>query len=127
MSLRRASDSNRALQVGCFPFFSDEISVSCPTLAHSDSLYSYDYLKTFLFLDSQEKKNQRKRVALKASVRFRAESPNVKQPASPWAGFQRAAALWPPEAFPRTPSSCPLDSPLTTKRRAMRAKETPCS
>ena len=127
MSLLSLAVPHRALPVGCFSFFSNGISASCPTLAQSDSLYSYCYLKPSLFLDSQEKKNQHKRVSLEASVRFRAESPNVKQPASPWAGFQRAAALWPPEAFPRLPAFRSLDFPDTFPRRAKRAKETPCS
>ena len=127
MSLLSLAVPRRALPVGCFSFFSHAIAASCHTHAHSDSLYSYDYLKTFLFLDSQEQKNQRERVSLEAPAPLSAQGPNAKRPASPWAGFQRAAALWPPEAFLRIPSSRPLDSPLTTKRRAKRAKETPCS
>ena len=126
MSLRRASGSNRALPVGCFSFFSTGIAATCPTLAQSDSLYSYCYLKPSLFLDSLKQKNQ-------SGERFYGNAhPLVgQQPKGQTAGL-------PPDGFPKggSPLAAGGFSPSqpahpdhysTTERRAMRAKETPCS
>jgi hypothetical protein len=111
MSLWSAPVPGRALPVGLFSSFSISFSMGYPIEAQSDSLYSNSNLKTFLFLESQEKKQPT--MPLPDSAPW-----PVHHRPSLFSGFQRAAALWPPEAFSLIHPS---------RRRARRAKEIPCS
>lgn len=126
MSLLSLAVPRRALPVGCFSLFSTGISAICPTHTQSDSLYSYCYLKTSLFLDSLEKKNQTGARFHGSARSFVAPRPERQVAGLSMDGFPKGCRPLAAGGFSPSQPARP-DHFLITERRAKRAKETPCS